>query len=283
MARFFILDVFAEQRFAGNPLAVVLGDGWAAETMQDVAREMAYSETTFVGSPDASRGWPVRIFTPEVEVPFAGHPTIGTASVIRERLQDTPSDEVTLQLAVGDVAVRFASDGVAWMRSPEPRIGPERDAGLVAAVLGLQPEDLDTRFPVQEVSTGIAFTLIPLRNLDALARAHYRPGVAQTLREQGGSTALFLFTPETLDPDHQIHARMFAPDYGVAEDPATGSANACLAGYIRHQRYPGHDRSEIRVEQGYQIKRPSLLRLRVGDRPEIGGRVLFVAEGEIAL
>jgi len=283
MARFFILDVFAEAPLAGNPLAVVLGDAWDPVTLQAIAREMAYSETTFVGEPDAAGCWPVRIFTPATEIPFAGHPTIGTASLIRDRLLEEPRDTVTLALGVGNVEVRFAGDGVAWMRPPRPELGPEHPRDLVPPLLGIEASDLDERFPVQEVSAGISFTLIPLRSLAAVRRARYRAEGAAALRAAGASTAVFLFAPEAAAFENQIHARMFAPDYGVAEDPATGSANACLGRYIEIHHYPGHRLAELRVEQGYEVGRPSILRLRLAPRLEVGGRVVAVADGGLRL
>lgn len=283
MAKFFILDVFAEAPLAGNPLAVVLGDAWDTATLQAIAREMAYSETTFVGKPDARGRWPVRIFTPATEVPFAGHPTIGTASLIRDRLLAAPEAVLTLVLGVGEVEVRFAGEGVAWMRPPRPELGPERDRDLIPALLGLETSDLDERFPVQDVSAGIPFTLIPLRDRAAVGRARYRAEGAAALRAVGASTAVFLFAPEAESSENQLRARMFAPDFGVAEDPATGSANACLGRYIEAHRYPGYQLPELRVEQGYEIGRPSLLRLRLKPHLQVGGRVIPVAEGILGL
>lgn len=281
MAQFFILDVFAEAPLRGNPLAVVIGDDWDAATMQAIAREMAYSETTFVGTPAANGQWPVRIFTPACEVPFAGHPTLGTAHLIRDRLLGDPTTTVTLQLGVGPVAVQFDTSGLVWMTPPRPELGSEPDRDLIPPLLGLDAEELDPRFPVREVSAGIAFTLIPLANLAAVRRAHYRAEAAGGLRDAGGSTALFLFAPAAEAPENHIHARMFAPDFGVAEDPATGSANACLGRYIEAHRYPGHAEPEVRIEQGYEIGRPSLLRVRLTPELRVGGRVIPVAEGEL--
>jgi trans-2,3-dihydro-3-hydroxyanthranilate isomerase len=295
MSRFYIVDVFAEEKYAGNPLAVVVdGAGIPSQQMQRIALEMNYSETTFITGGEArGGGWDVRIFTPVHEIPFAGHPTLGTASVIRRELLEVPADRAVLHLGVGDVPVTFeAADGddrggvQAWMVPPVPEFGPSHPGDLVARVLGLAAEEIDPRFPVQELSTGISITLVPLRSLDAVKRAVYHTEVLRDLEQADFAQALFFFCSETEHPENQIHARMFAPLAGVPEDPATGSANACLAAYLVKHRYFGEGPLQARVEQGYEMGRPSLLRIaaleeRGAIRVRVGGRVRFVARGEL--
>jgi trans-2,3-dihydro-3-hydroxyanthranilate isomerase len=292
VSRFYIVDVFAEEKYAGNPLGVVVdAAGIPSEQMQRIALEMNYSETTFIsGAAERDGGWDVRIFTPVAEIPFAGHPTLGTATVIREELLDEPADRVVLHLGIGDVPVTFDdADGPgvqAWMLPPSPQFGPTLSADLVAPILGLDPEEIDPRFPIQQLSTGIAITLVPLRSLDAVKRASYRLEAVRGLDEAEAVRLLFLFCAETEHPENQIHARMFAPLDGVPEDPATGSANACLAAYLVAHRYLAEDRVRARVEQGYEMGRPSLLRIRAHEeggtiRVRVGGRVIFVARGEL--
>jgi trans-2,3-dihydro-3-hydroxyanthranilate isomerase len=292
MADFWVVDVFAEEKYAGNPLAVVVdAGGIPTPRMQRIASEMHYSETTFVsGVGERDGAWDVRIFTPVAEIPFAGHPTLGTATVIRERLQHGPTDRVVLRLGVGEVPVTFeraAGPGVqAWMDPPVPEFGPTHPPELAARLLGLEPGEVDARYPVQELSTGISITFVPLRSLEAVRRALFRAEVARDLPDAGFARAVFLFCAETESPENQIHARMFAPLAGVPEDPATGSANACLAAYLLKHRYLDGERLEARVEQGCEMGRPSLLRIAARAeegliRVRVGGRVIFSARGEL--
>ncbi|MCT8337568.1 PhzF family phenazine biosynthesis protein [Methanoculleus sp. Afa-1] len=159
---YYIVDVFAERRYAGNPLAVVLDAGDLSDTaMQAIAREMHLSETAFVRSGEGEdRAYDVRIFTPEHEVPFAGHPTLGTAHVIREELLKRPVPEVRLNLAAGQIPVSFAPEGIAWMRQNPPVFMDEIPADTLAGVLSLPETTIDPRFPVEEVSTGLPFIFI---------------------------------------------------------------------------------------------------------------------------
>ena len=281
--RFFLLDVFAERRWAGNQLAVIVDEGLSTEHMQALACEMGFSETTFIGAQDASGAWPVRIFTPQTEIPFAGHPTLGSASAIRSHLDPERPNEVALQLGAGRVPVRFARDGVAWMRPPDPVVREELEREGLAAALGLEAGDLDPRFGPRRVDGGISFSLIPLRDTEVLSRARYQSAHADSLRGQKIPTALFLFAPSGAADAHDLCARMFAPDFGVAEDPATGSANACLGAYMLQTGYPGRPLAELQVEQGRLMGRPSLLRLRLQPELEVGGRVIDVAAGQLVV
>ncbi|HKQ60327.1 MAG TPA: PhzF family phenazine biosynthesis protein [Candidatus Polarisedimenticolaceae bacterium] len=288
-----IVDVFAEEQYAGNPLAVVLGAGtFDTATMQRFARETNFSETTFLlGDEPRAGGWDVRIFTPFAEVPFAGHPTLGTAWVIRQERLGGAGARVVLHLGVGAVPVDFrsAADGgreVLWMRQPPPSFGAVRSRDEIAPALGLSSEELDERFPCQEVSTGLPFLLVPLKTLAAVRRCRPQREAYERLVAGRQAQGLFVFAPEAHDPRNQIHARMFAELLGVAEDPATGSANGCLAAWIVEHRYFGQAAVSAQVEQGYEIGRPSLLRLEAaaeasGIRVSVGGRVFPVARGEL--
>ncbi len=281
MSRFFLLDVFAERPHTGNQLAVILGTDRSDEEMQTLAREMAFSETTFVGAQDALGRWPVRIFTPVVEVPFAGHPTLGTAAVICQKLAQNSPDTVVLSLAQGDVTVHFDGEGVGWMKPPVPAWGKVHPPETAAVVLGLSPTDIDPRFPVVDMSVGVNFTLVPLRTLDAVRRAVWHPEFAHAIRDPKERRGVFIFAPEPVEPSHHLHARMLASDYGVEEDSATGSANTCLAHYIRKYNVFCETMDIVQVEQGYGMLRPSLLRLKPALPVEIGGRALFTAQGEL--
>jgi trans-2,3-dihydro-3-hydroxyanthranilate isomerase len=287
---FSIVDVFAEDKYAGNQLAVVRrAEGLAGAAMQKIAREINFSETTFVlGDRKRRGGYDVRIFTPTAELPFAGHPTLGTAFVIQQDLIKEPVRKVILNLKVGPIPVTFGYRGrkpdVLWMKQIQPRFGITLEARRVAPVLGLKPDDLDPRFPVQEVSTGIPFVIVPVKTLEAVKKSSFRADKLAGLTAEG--KAFLLFAPQTYSPSNDLNVRVFAHCYGVGEDPATGSANGCLAGYLVLHRYFGRARIDIRVEQGNEVGRPSLLLLRARDKAGkvdvfVGGRVILVARGKL--
>jgi trans-2,3-dihydro-3-hydroxyanthranilate isomerase len=282
---FYIVDVFAEERYAGNQLAVVRGGAdLPDELLRKIALEMNYSETTFVLSDEESKGgYDVRIFTPGGEVPFAGHPTLGTAYVIQHEMLAGPVERITLKLKAGEIPVTFGE--ILWMRQLPPTFGATLDPAAVASTLELERADLDDNYPVQEVSTGLPTLIVPLKNLGALQRCRLRHDRYLELVEYIEAKSILVFCPEPHE-SADLSARMFAPSLGVTEDPATGSANGCLAGYLVEHRYFRTDSIDVRVEQGYEIDRPSLLYLqaaRDGDeiRVDVGGRVQMVAKGEL--
>jgi trans-2,3-dihydro-3-hydroxyanthranilate isomerase len=282
---FYIVDVFAEEKYAGNQLAVVRGRaGLPDETLQKIALEMNYSETTFVLSEEEpGGGYDVRIFTPGDEIPFAGHPTLGTAYVIQYEILAGPVESITLKLKAGEIPVTFGE--VLWMRQLPPTFGATLDSALIAPTLNLEMADLDDRSPVQVVSTGLPALIVPLRDLDALRRC--KVDWERHTQVAGPGKNLYVFCPESHDDGPgDLSARMFANDPGVPEDPATGSAAGCLAAYLLELGYLGTDSVDVRVEQGYEIGRPSLLYLqaaRDGDQTtvHVGGKVQMVARGEL--
>lgn len=287
---FHIVDVFAETRYAGNQLAVVLDAGDVdTATMQAFARETNFSETTFVTSNEMrGGGYDVRIFTPREEVPFAGHPTLGTAFVIRRELAGETCRSVVLNLGVGSIPVTFERDAAGgellWMRQMAPEFGESVDVGTMAAVLGLESSDFDTRHPIQEVSTGLPVLIAPLRGLDAVKRCRVDRSRYDALVRDRPAKCVMVFCAEPYDDENDLNARMFADYFGVPEDPATGSANGCLAGYLARHRYLGSDDVDARVEQGCEIGRPSRLYLRAAERGaeievRVGGRVQPCAHG----
>jgi trans-2,3-dihydro-3-hydroxyanthranilate isomerase len=282
---FYIVDVFAEAKYSGNQLAVVRGGaGLPDERLQKIALEMNYSETTFVLSEDVTDGgYDVRIFTPGDEIPFAGHPTLGTAYVIQHEILASPVERITLKLKAGEIPITFGE--VLWMRQLPPTLGAILDSALLARTLNLETADLDDHYPVQEVSTGLPALIVPLRDLDALRRC--KVDWERYTEVAGSGKNLYVFCPEPHDDGPgDLSARMFANDLGVPEDPATGSAAGCLAAYLLEHSYLGTDSVDVRVEQGYEIDRPSLLYLqaaRDGDemRVDVGGKVQMVARGEL--
>lgn len=283
---FYIVDVFAESKYSGNQLAVVIsGNKLNDEEMQLIAKEMNYSETTFITSVE---NYDVRIFTPEVELPFAGHPIIGTAYVIQKELMKEKAKTMSLNLKIGNIAILFKYKGdilsETWMEHNEPAFSGFFAPELLADVLSINENDIDGRFKIQEVYTGIHTLIVPLKSLDAIKRVHINNEKYTQLIQNTQAKTILVFCPETYDKRNNLNVRFFADYYGIPEDPATGSANGCLAAYLVEHDYFGKNKIDIRVEQGYEIGRKSLLLLKAELKAgkfyiTIGGKVITVAKG----
>ena len=289
---FYIVDVFAEEKYAGNQLAVVRdAAGLSDSDMQNITKEMNYSETTFILSDEQRNGgYNVRIFTPAQEVPFAGHPTLGTAYIIQQEIIKEPVEKIILNLKVGQIPVTFNYTGkeknVLWMKQIEPTFGQIIEPEQISEVLGIDEKDIDESFLIQEVSTGMFFMIVPLKTLDVVKRAKIDTDKYFRLIENRQAKAILVFCPETYSKGNDLNVRVFVDYFGIPEDPATGSGNGCLAGYLVKHRYFGKDQLDIRVEQGYEIARPSLLYLKAENKQgkisiSVGGRVLMIAKGEL--
>ena len=280
---FYIVDVFAESKYAGNQLAVFRGPVPEA-LMLPLAQEMHFSETTFItDETPRNGGYDVRIFTTVEEVPFAGHPTLGTAHILRTEVAAGQPQALALNLKAGQIPVRF--NGNYWMTQNPPEFREPLPAERLAPVLGLALGDLDDRFPVQEVSTGLPFILVPLRSLAALQAARVDRQKYFDLIAHTWAQGILVFCHEARQPENQLSVRVFVEAFGIPEDPATGSGNGALAGYLVQHRYWGSDSIEARVEQGHQVGRPSLLHLKAsqaagGIHVEVGGNCITVAQGE---
>lgn len=279
---FYIVDVFAERKYSGNQLAVVTeSDGLSHEQMQQITCEMHFSETTFICSDkQADGGFAVRIFTPGGEVPFAGHPSLGTAFVLSQILKKAESQETKLNLQVGQIPVTQQGD-LWWMTPKAPQFGRTYVAEEFAPILSLDKKDFDPKFPIQIVSTGLPFVMVPLKNLDAVKRIRVQKDLLLP-----GAGEILVFAPETHSADCQLNVRVFVPRMNIPEDPATGSANSCLAGYLSRHRYFGTPQVDIQVEQGLEIERPSRLHLKSTQAGgtsviQIGGKVQLVAKGTL--
>jgi trans-2,3-dihydro-3-hydroxyanthranilate isomerase len=293
---YFVLDVFTRSAFQGNPLAVVLDSaGLATERMQAIAREFNLSETTFVqrrsGEIERGEGVRVRIFTTQEELPFAGHPTLGTASVLKTLAPEAIRDNIlTLALNVGPAPVRFDEklDGsgsvFGEMTQRDPEFGAELEPDKVAWLTGLDPDDLDPNLPPQIVSTGNAFVIVVLRSVDALVRLSVKHAQATPwLRERGGRWFYVLAPTGSQEP--WFRARM--QFYG-GEDPATGSAAGCAIGHLVARGVVASGQ-QILVRQGVEIGRTSNLFLsaqsiaaRVTD-VRVAGSTVLVAKGRLFL
>jgi trans-2,3-dihydro-3-hydroxyanthranilate isomerase len=289
------IDVFTTHRLQGNPL-IVFPDarGLSDAEMQDIARETNLQETTFVfpraPAIEQQQGINVRIFVPNAEIPFGGHPTLGTAMVLRNRAA-RGAKEITLDLKVGKIAVAFRTDdqGHAFgeMHQVDPTFGPVHDRATVAELLGLKPSDLVADWPIQTVSTGLYFAIVPIRDLHTLQTLNPDLRKLRAYLDQHGPAYcdFYFVTRDTHDASIGLRARALSLD---GEDPATGSAAGCTASWL--VRYgvvkPGQT---VRILQGAEIHRPSDLFVRAdkaGDKivnVRVGGNAIEIAEGQLQL
>lgn len=285
---FYIADVFAERKYAGNQLGIIRNaENFSSEEMLDITREMNYSETTFILSDTPENGgYNVRIFTPGGEVPFAGHPTLGTAALIREKIAPDNPDRIILNLKIGQIPVNIIDD-IYWMEQMEPEFGKCFSPEEISSIIGVESSEIDPDLPVQWVSTGLPTVIVPLKDLKSVKKVRINRGTYDPFIEQNGKVLILVFTRETLFEENHIHDRVLATCHGIEEDPATGSANGCFAGYLAKHSVLGNSRIDnIRVEQGYQVNHPSLLLLSARDNGEkvevhVGGKVVFTAQGNL--
>lgn len=278
---FRLVDAFTEVPFQGNRLCVVpeTPPDLSDEQMHTLALEMNFSETTFVtGSSPA--GYSMRIFTPDAELAFAGHPTIGTAFTLAS--EGRTSTNTIQTTAIGETPVEVDLDrGFAWMTQRRPEFGPEfHDRELIAEAAALSLEDLHPVLPTQVVSTGLAPLLVPLRDEATLRRAERIGSACRRATDASGGECLYYFA---VRGDGDVLARMFDATLGVGEDPATGSAAGPLGAYLASHQLAGMP-GEAVIAQGEMVGRPSFLHVEV--RPDggswivrVGGGVRVVGEG----
>jgi trans-2,3-dihydro-3-hydroxyanthranilate isomerase len=297
--RFVTLDVFTHEALAGNPLAVVLdADSLDTGRMQRIAREFNLSETVFVLPPyDERHRARLRIFTPGRELPFAGHPTVGAAVLLALQSATGATDAAVfgLEESIGVVSCVAATVGerAGHARFRVPRLpqtwGEGREVAEAAWALGLDPNDIgfDRHVPSRH-SAGVPFDLVPVRSLEAIARARLN-GEAFAKVFGGEHPAVYVYTRETARAGHHFHARMFAPSFGIGEDPATGAAAAAFAGVLMQFEPLGDGEHSFIIEQGYEMGLPSEIALQIVIQSgalaaaEIGGGAVVVSEGELHL
>ena len=289
---FFILDVFSQQRYAGNQLAVFTPNRTYSDAeMQELAREMHFSETTFIlSSEEREGGFDVRIFTPEEELPFAGHPTLGTAFVLRKHFLHNSTSEVKLNLGVGQIPVRWEKTDrglLPFMTQIAPTFLDEIDRMNLSDVLHVDVGEFHDSHKAQIISTGMGFCIAPLRDLSSVRSSLLDLKAVAEFNERNDTKGILLFSPVAQESGNHIHARVFIGMQTIPEDPATGSACGCLAAYLSRTKFFGTDLVDVRVEQGYELLRPSILHVRsraVGDSVEVrvGGNVIQIAEGTLS-
>ena len=298
--RYLHYDVFTEHLFGGNQLAVVLdARGLAAETMQAIAREMNFSETTFIlpaERPDTDVR--MRIFTPGDELPMAGHPTIGSTFALAHTKVIAPGRErFVFGLGIGPTPVTLTWDRatsstltIAWMTQRLPEFGdPLADAAAVARALSLPDEAIQsTRLPVQVVSCGVPFLFVPAATRRAVDEIVVNASALQTLLRESrpNATGVFVFSAEQGPDSATAYSRMFAPGAGIAEDPATGGASGPLGCYlVRHKIVPAENAGRMLSLQGVRMGRPSHVHIAVGvdageiARVQVGGEAVLAGEG----
>jgi trans-2,3-dihydro-3-hydroxyanthranilate isomerase len=302
--QFIQADVFTEVIFGGNPVAVFPdAEGLSDDEMQKIAREMNLSETTFVlPASDKRADVRVRFFTPAAELPFAGHPTIGTHVVLASlgRYEITgPVTRIFQQVGVGTLPVDLITDGNGKTDRAVMTMSDARHGGIyknkkkLAKALGLAEADIHPDLPAQVYSTGLPGLIIPIASLDAIQRITLDLALFNEICKSLGVTGAEVFTLETLDKAHHVHVRNFDPLVGVMEDPATGSMAGALGAYLLAKECFPYERefstNHFVMEQGFEIARPSLIEVEVDIREErvkevrVGGQVVIVAQGELML
>jgi trans-2,3-dihydro-3-hydroxyanthranilate isomerase len=284
-------DVFSSNPLQGNSLAVFSDARGLSDTeMQSVAKEMNLSETTFILPRDPKiereRGVRVRIFTVQEELPFAGHPTLGTAFALRGKSE---AQEITLELNVGKVPVRFEDTPnqptFGEMTQVDPTFGLVHEREAMARATGLSPEDFDATLPIQTVSTGMPFTIAPLKSLAVIQKLRVDLHHATEYLEKTGGKFLYFVARETVDPAAGLHARML---FYNGEDPATGSAAGCTAAWMVAHGVAEPDQ-RVLIEQGVEMQRPSRIFVRASRRDNrivnvrVGGNAIEVIRGEVFL
>jgi trans-2,3-dihydro-3-hydroxyanthranilate isomerase len=296
-----IVDVFTDRMFGGNPLAVVLdGRGVSDREMQALAREMNLSETTFVLPPENSENhFRVRIFTPGRELAMAGHPTIGTAFVLaREGMLPAATGDtlaIRFEEKVGVIPVRLemkegAPDKI-WMTQLRPAFGPLfPDLVAIAKMLGIEPAGIRSDLPIEVVSCGMPFLFVPVRDLATMRRLKFNRDLCYRALDSLNAQEVFAFAMEVENAGSTVHSRMFAPELGIAEDPATGGASGPLGCYlVRYGVVAAKPKASIVSEQGIEMGRPSFIHIEITQEADeitevkVGGQTVFVGRGEIEL
>ena len=282
------VDVFTDTRWEGNSLAVFLdGQGLSTEQMQALAREMNLSETTFILPQNSEgNGTRVRIFTVQEELPFAGHPTLGTAFVLRGR---SGAKKIILDLNVGKVPVAFEEESgkpaFGEMTQPDPQFGKIHDHAAVADACALPADAIDSSLPIQTVSTGVAFTIVPIRSLATLQAMHIDFARVDKYLADSDSKFFYFVSREAVDTSARLHARMF---FYNGEDPATGSAAGCASAWMVAHGVARPD-ERVLIEQGVEIKRRSRIFVRASKEANrvvnvrVGGNVVEVMRAEVFL
>ncbi len=297
--KFYIVDVFAKEKYAGNQLAVFvdLEKQLSSEQMLQITREINFAESTFIRSIEADASYGVRIFTTEYEVPFAGHPTLGTTYILAKHFNKKPKNEIVLRLKKGDIPVAISSpnnleESRFTMQQVQPEFGALFNSKLISDALDIPLDYFDASMPIQDINTGLPYLIIFIKDLETIGNLRLNfEKLEQFLKQEklfksnnarGLTSSLFFVTRETVEKQNDYHTRMFVLEGNtVWEDAATGSANGCFLAYLL--KYDNSSQAAI-VEQGYEMGRKSILFLdgAVSKNQyilKVGGQVVPVSEG----
>jgi len=293
---YYLVDVFTDTQFEGNQLAVFPDpEDISADSMQKIANEFNLSETTFVfPSDDENCDCKVRIYTPQNELLMAGHPTIGTAFTLLQYGLIKPKNKnyFVFEEGVGPVKVEFELQNnkpdLIFMNQPIPEFGPIlSESSKIAELLSLKNEDIRSDIPVQVISSGVPFLFVPLTNIDAVKNAKVRIDLLDDVLKDFETKQIFIFTTETERKDSFVHCRMFAPTFGIVEDPATGSAHGPLGAYL--VKYGLSDGKRFASEQGFEMGRPSIINVEVKHANDkiinvkVGGNCVMMGKGTLQI
>jgi trans-2,3-dihydro-3-hydroxyanthranilate isomerase len=294
--KFQLIDVFTSEPFGGNPLAIFdKADYLSAEQMLKIAKELNLSESVFLHKASNEADYKMRIFTPGMELPTAGHPTIGTSYYLLKEKGINPKKEgeLLLEQNIGNLKVQYEKHGSEiskiLMEQPLPKFEQTfKDKKLVASLISIEEEEIEEDFPCRIVNCGNPFLIIPVKTLSSIQKLKLNNELFSEILDEIFITGVLAFTMETLNSKHLTHSRMFAPHIGVAEDPATGSAHGPLACYLHN--YNIADLSELSIgEQGYEMSRPSQIKMKIEQEEGkiskvlVGGSCVHIGGGEIRI
>ena len=295
-SEFYLVNVFANGKFTGNQVIVFkapMENPLSDEYMQSIAKEIGVSECIFILSGQQNNGgYLVRIFTATKELEYSGHPLLGAAYVICEFMNhcntNTPN-RIILNLKNSQVPVHVdrPSDGAPnfWLEESTPSFGKQYEKVLFSKILSIEPEEIDDKWPIQDISAGLPVIIVPIKNLRTMKDIKINLKRYNWFIQKADAKIIAAFCPETYDNNNQVNVRVFSDYYGIAEDSASGSANGCLGAYLINYKYFSKTEGSIRIEQGTEIGRPSLI-LAKGKKEggkikvEVGGRILLLAKGE---
>ena len=294
MIPYYIVDVFANEKYQGNQLAVYIDidNELSKDEMQAIASEMQFSEVSFIKDVDENNTYTVRIFKQDKELPFAGHPCLGTAFVISQFLNKRITDKLCLKLNIGLIEIQFLSEQKIFMRQQQPKFIKSFTHEEIATDLGIYLSDLNSQWKIECISTGLPYIIIPLKNLNAIENTTIKPKDAieflkkhqlhSTNNTENIEASFFFVCPDTYEDQNDFNTRMFHfVDKKLQEDPATGSAQGCFLAYLlKHQQ----STVNLIIEQGFQMKRQSYIYLKGLEEENeyfinVGGKVQLIAEG----
>ena len=291
-ATYHLLDVFTDKKFGGNQLAIFEdATEIPPEIFQNIARELNLSETVFLFPKNSNGLYPMRIFTPVKELPTAGHPSIGAAYFLAQKFEKKVSNQkITLAQNIGpiEVEIKMSKKGpiLATMYQILPSFGKIfENRTEIAQLLNLTIADL-IDYPIQEVSCGVPYIIVPVRTIENIQRLTFNTQIWEKLQYELKDKSVYVFTPKGLLPNGDLHGRMFAPEIGITEDPATGSANGPLACYLFKYNIK---KGPMISEQGFEMNRPSTIYIEIESEKgviknvKVGGQAVFVGKGQLSI